>query len=136
MFVTSRTNIYFFWKNEVRLSKKWLSQFLFFSKRSVKMTLNGLETTTCCKTNLFYLCFLSSYFLICTFSILRFILEQTCYGTTVVHFIMKSKTTKRKAHIEKSEVKEGTHRSTWLERPFDPPLVLHPLGIRTVVRNF
>ena len=41
--------IVFFEKTRIRLSENWISQFSFFSKKSIKVTLNGLETTKYCK---------------------------------------------------------------------------------------
>jgi hypothetical protein len=48
-------------KNKVRLSKIEYVNFCFFSKKSVKMTLNSLEVTKCCKNYfIIFFCFMSS----------------------------------------------------------------------------
>ena len=39
----------FFWKNKVRLSKTEFLNFIFFSKKSLKITLNSLEVIKWCK---------------------------------------------------------------------------------------
>ena len=44
-----RNEYLFILKNKVRLSKIELFDFCFFSKKSVKMTLNGVETSKNCK---------------------------------------------------------------------------------------
>ena len=41
--------LYFFWKNIRFASQKLNSRFLFFSKKIIKMTLNSLEVTKCCR---------------------------------------------------------------------------------------
>ena len=82
-FITWRTNIYLFWKNKVRLSKNWITQFLYFSKKTVKMTLNGFEINKYWKNNLLYFRLCLHNFLIFTFLIFRIIFGRTCYDTTV-----------------------------------------------------
>ena len=87
MFVTWQTNIYLFLEKEGSPLKNYISQKKNFSKKSVKMTLNSLEVTKCCKNQFIpFLFFWSSiffYFLRLFYFIFRIIYARTSYAATV-----------------------------------------------------
>ena len=74
----------FFGKIGSPLKKLNFSNFVFKQKKSVKMTLNGLETTKIAKNSLSFLFFCFHNFLIFTFFVIRIIFGRTCYAITVV----------------------------------------------------
>ena len=74
---------FLFFLNKVCLSKtEFLKKKL--AKKLVKMTLNSLEVTKCCKKYFILFLFLClQNILIFTFFIFRIVFGRTCYGTTV-----------------------------------------------------
>ena len=61
---------------------------MFFSKKSVKMTLNGLETPKDCKNQFILFLFFCLHNFI-TFTFFLFIFGRTSYGTTVYVVLLK-----------------------------------------------
>jgi len=76
----------YFWKNKGSPLKNWISQFLFFSKKISKMTLNSLEVTKCGKNQfILFSFFCLQIFLFFTFLfIFRIIFARTNYAATVL----------------------------------------------------